>query len=113
MKIRYYQVVFLLATLFLAVALVHSSRAVDSDQTAKSKDNAAQNQATSSEKDVAQDSDENDSDKPKLTYTYNADIRPIIAENCFACHGPDSASRKAELRLDKRDDAISAKAIIP
>jgi mono/diheme cytochrome c family protein len=28
---------------------------------------------------------------------YNRDIRPILRENCFACHGPDSAARKAEL----------------
>src|SRR5580698_9981100 len=44
---------------------------------------------------------------------YNRDIRPILAENCFACHGPDSASRKAGLRIDRRDDAIDAKAIVP
>jgi len=44
---------------------------------------------------------------------YNRDVRPILAENCFACHGPDSASRKAGLRLDKREDAVKAKAIIP
>src|SRR5213080_2754806 len=44
---------------------------------------------------------------------YNRDIRPILAENCFACHGPDSAARKAGLRLDRRDDAIEAKAIVP
>jgi mono/diheme cytochrome c family protein len=31
---------------------------------------------------------------------YNASIQPILAENCFHCHGPDSASRKGKLRLD-------------
>jgi hypothetical protein len=44
---------------------------------------------------------------------YNRDIRPILAENCFACHGPDSAARKAELRLDVRDVAVQAGAIVP
>ncbi len=44
---------------------------------------------------------------------FNRDIRPILADNCFACHGPDSASRKAGLRLDQRDAAIGAKAIVP
>src|SRR5579884_3103212 len=44
---------------------------------------------------------------------YNRDVRPILAENCFACHGPDSAARKADLRLDRRDDAVKAEAIAP
>src|ERR1700730_17810291 len=44
---------------------------------------------------------------------YNRDIRPILAENCFACHGPDSASRKAKLRLDQREAAIKAEVIVP
>lgn len=38
---------------------------------------------------------------------YNRDIRPILAENCFACHGADSASRKAGLRLDKFEEATA------
>jgi hypothetical protein len=44
---------------------------------------------------------------------YNRDVRPILSENCFACHGPDSAARKAGLRLDRRDDAVKAGAITP
>ena len=43
---------------------------------------------------------------------YNRDIRPILADNCFSCHGADSASRKADLRLDQRDAAIDAGAIV-
>jgi cytochrome c553 len=42
---------------------------------------------------------------------YNRDIRPILADNCFACHGADSASRKADLRLDRREAAIDMGAI--
>lgn len=47
------------------------------------------------------------------TIGYNRQIRPILANNCFACHGPDSAARKADLRLDKRDVAIDLGAITP
>jgi hypothetical protein len=45
--------------------------------------------------------------------SFNRDIRPILAENCFTCHGPDSAARKAELRLDKREVAVKIGAIVP
>src|SRR6476619_5724059 len=44
---------------------------------------------------------------------YNRDIRPILAENCFAFHGPDSAARKADLRLDQREVAVENAAIAP
>jgi hypothetical protein len=36
---------------------------------------------------------------------YARDIRPILANNCFVCHGPDPKTRKAGLRLDLRADA--------
>jgi hypothetical protein len=43
---------------------------------------------------------------------YNRDVRPILAEFCFACHGPDSAARKAGLRIDQREAAVEAGAIV-
>ena len=46
------------------------------------------------------------------TLTYNRDIRPILSDNCFACHGPDKNKRKAKLRLDDRDSATGLKAIV-
>ncbi len=42
---------------------------------------------------------------------YNRDIRPILADNCFSCHGADSAARQADLRLDQREAAIEMGAI--
>ena len=44
---------------------------------------------------------------------YNRDVQPILMENCFTCHGPDSASRKGDLRLDQRETALEMAAIVP
>ncbi len=37
---------------------------------------------------------------------FDREIRPILSEHCYACHGPDQKARKAGLRLDRREDAF-------
>ena len=39
--------------------------------------------------------------------SFNRDVRAILSENCYTCHGPDAAARKAKLRLDVREAAVA------
>jgi hypothetical protein len=54
---------------------------------------------------------------PDGTVQYGRDVRPILADRCFRCHGPDENAREGKLRLDRRDDATAVRkhgaAIVP
>jgi hypothetical protein len=47
------------------------------------------------------------------TVLFNRDVRPILSDNCFYCHGPDANHRKGKLRLDIREEALRKEAFVP
>ena len=49
-----------------------------------------------------------DTAKSKKTIDFATDVRPILSDKCFACHGPDAGQRSTEFRLDQKESALSA-----
>ncbi|MEI6713533.1 MAG: PSD1 and planctomycete cytochrome C domain-containing protein [Verrucomicrobiota bacterium] len=50
---------------------------------------------------------------PDAKVDFNRDVRPILSDNCFYCHGNDASHRKGKLRLDIREEALKKEAFAP
>ena len=55
-----------------------------------------------------------DAAEPKVPakIDYNRDVRPILSNNCYACHGPDEKERKAKLRIDTHEGALAGEVFV-
>lgn len=74
----------------------------------------AQNQSAAPAKEATPTANASNTAKGSTsTVKFNRDIRQLLSDNCYHCHGPDAKHREADLRLDQRDAAIEARAIVP
>jgi hypothetical protein len=50
--------------------------------------------------------------QPAPLISFNRDIRPILSNNCFACHGPDEKQRETTFHFDTKEGAFAEEGII-
>src|SRR6516165_4267293 len=51
--------------------------------------------------------------QPPRKIEFNRDVRPILADNCFLCHGPAKSARKAGLRFDTQQGLFAEDVVVP